>query len=111
MLEGDEIVVAVEVPRFSDGARWSYRKSCRKPGELADAIAGVWVDADRGVARAVIGGGDAMPHVIDGVEALRTLREAASLARALDEAGLEDDYEREVHAAMLRRALDEVLSA
>jgi aerobic carbon-monoxide dehydrogenase medium subunit len=107
-LEADEIIVAVDVPRFSDRARWSYRKTCRKPGEFADAIAAVWLDADRGIARAVIGACDAMPHVIDGADPLRALREPHGMSRALDEAGVEDDYEREVHAAMLRRALNDV---
>jgi carbon-monoxide dehydrogenase medium subunit len=110
-LQADEILVAVEVPRFSAAARWSYRKTCRKPGEFADAIAAVWTDGERGVARAVIGACDGMPHVIEGDAALRALREPRSMSRALDDAGVEGDYEREVHAVMLRRALSDVFPA
>jgi carbon-monoxide dehydrogenase medium subunit len=111
VLAADEIVVAVDVPRFSASARWSYRKTCRKPGDFADAIAAVWHDPDHGVARAVIGACDAMPHVVDGADALRALRAAPAISRALDDAGIEGDYEREVHAVMLRRALDDVFAA
>ncbi len=111
VLEADEIIVAVEVPIFSGRARWSYRKTCRKPGEFADAIAAVWLDSECGIARAVIGALDAMPHVIAGAEALGALRSPGAIGRALDAAGVEGDYEREVHAVVLRRALNDVLPA
>jgi aerobic carbon-monoxide dehydrogenase medium subunit len=110
VLEADELLVAVEVPRASADACWSYRKTCRKPGEFADAIGAVWVDPQRDVIRAVIGAIDALPHVIDGADAVRALRQPATMTRVLDDAGIEDDYEREVHAAVLRRALAEVFS-
>ena len=107
-LEPDEVIVAVEVPRFSSRARWAYRKNCRKPGEFADAIGAAWVDPARGISRALIGALGGMPHVIDGEDAVAALRRPGGLARAVDAAGIEDDYEREVHATMLRRALDEL---
>ncbi len=109
VLAEDEVLVAVDVPRFSDGARWAYRKTCRKPGEFADAIAAVWLDAAQGVARVVLGALDGMPHVLDGTDAVATLSDPAAVQQLLDDAGVEDDYARDVQAAMLRRALAEVM--
>lgn len=107
-LAPDEVIVAVDVPCFSSGARWAYRKICRKPGEFADAIAAAWVDPERGITRALIGALGGMPHVIDGAEGVGDLRRPGGLARAVETAGITDNYEREVHAAMLRRALDDL---
>ena len=107
-LAPDEVIVAVEVPRFSSRARWAYRKTCRKPGEFADAIAAAWIDPERGIERAMIGALGGMPQVIAGADAVAALRRPGGIARALEEADIEDDYEREVHAAMLRRALQDL---
>jgi len=104
-LQDDDVIVAVEVPRFGAGARWAYRKLCRKPGEFAEAIGAAWIDPARGVARALIGALGGMPHVIDGAAAVAALAQPAGLARALDAAGLDEPDERDLHAAMLRRAL------
>jgi len=104
-LAPDEILVAIDVPCFSPQARWAYRKVCRKPGEFADAIGAAWIDPPRGIARAVIGSLDGMPHVVDGADAVAALGQAGGLSRLLDAAGVDDPYAREVHAAMLRRAL------
>ena len=107
-LEADELVVAIDVPRFSADARWAYRKVCRKPGEFADAIGAVWIDERLGIARAVMGSLDGMPHAVDGADAVAALRHGDGLQRLLDEAGVEDAYARDVHAAMLRRALHDI---
>jgi len=107
-LEMDELVAAVEVPRFSSQARWSYRKVCRKPGEFADAIGAVWIDPGRGIARALMGSLDSMPFVVEGAETLAALQRPGGLAQMLDDAGVSEPYEREVHAAMLRRALADI---
>jgi len=105
VIRHDELLAAVEVPRFSAGARWAYRKLCRKPGEFAQAIAGCWVDPARGVMRAVLGAPDRMPHVVDGQPAVDALRHSRGVARVLDEIGIIEPYARELHTAMLRRAL------
>jgi carbon-monoxide dehydrogenase medium subunit len=107
-LEPDEIIVAVEVPCFSASARWSYRKMCRKPGEFAEAIAAVWLDPQHGVARALFGALGGAPLLIEGSAQIEALAQPAALQRALDDAGLEDDYERELHAVVMRRALADV---
>ncbi len=99
-----ELLAAVEVPRFSPGARWAYRKLCRKPGELADAIAGLWLDPARGIARAVLGAPDSVPQVVAGLEAVQALRDPAAVARILDTLHITDTVQRQWHQAMLRRA-------
>ena len=107
-LRDDELLVAVEVPRLSAAARWSYRKVCRKPGEFAEAIAAVWVDPGQGIARAVMGSLDGVPQLAEGEDTLAALKTAPGRARWLDDAGIDDAYEREMHAEMLRRALQDV---
>jgi carbon-monoxide dehydrogenase medium subunit len=108
-LAADEVVLAVELRRFSPQARWAYRKVCRKPGEFADAIGAAWIDPARGQARALIGALSGMPHVVEGTDAMAELQDSrtglAAIQRLLDDAGLDDAYEREVHAEMLRQAL------
>ncbi len=103
-LQAGEILAAVEVPVFSDRARWAYRKLCRKPGELADAIAGLWFDPVLGVARAVLGAPDGMPHAVSGEAAVLALRDPAAVGRQLDALHITDPVQRGWHQAMLRRA-------
>jgi carbon-monoxide dehydrogenase medium subunit len=103
-LQADELLVAVEVRRFSAGARWAYRKVCRKPGEFADAIAALWFDPAHGVARAALGALDGMPHVVEGLAAVEALRQPAGVAELLDRLGIDDPHARALHSAMLRRA-------
>jgi len=107
-LEMNELIVAVEVPKFSDAARWSYRKNCRKPGEFADAIGAVLIDPARKYGRAVIGALGGMPTFVDGVDRVRALGQSRNLDSAIDDAGIEDEYEREVHRVMLKRALGDL---
>ena len=107
-LDPDELVVAVDVPRFSAGARWAYRKMCRKPGEFAEAIGAIWIDPERGVARALVGALGGMPYVVDGAEAVAALEQPAAMDQALGDAGLEDPDERALYAAILRRALADI---
>lgn len=61
-----EIIAGVTVPRLSPQARWGYRKSCRKLGEFAEAMAAVLVDEPRGVARMVVGATEGRHIVIEG---------------------------------------------
>lgn len=105
VLAPGELLAAIEIPCFSPGARWSYRKVCRKPGEFAEAIAAAWIDPPRGVHRVVLGALDGMPRVFAGEQQVEALRTRAGAALALDAAGLTEPYERQLHAVMLRRAL------
>ncbi len=107
-LTAEELLVAVEVPCFSPQARWAYRKNCRKPGEFASAIAAVWIDPARDVARVLVGALDGMPQLRIGAAALAALHHPGGIDEWLGELGLADAYEHEVQAAMLRRALKDI---
>jgi carbon-monoxide dehydrogenase medium subunit len=82
-----EIVTAVMVPRLSPRARWGYRKSCRKLGEFAEAMAAVLIDEPRGVARLVIGATEGRHLVIEGAGITSQATRDAALAAA----GLAED--------------------
>jgi len=99
-LAEDELLVEVLVPVLSAQARWAYRKACRKPGEFADAIVGLVDDPGRGLRRVVFGALGRMPVGLDVAG-----WPAADPAPLLDAAGLDDPDERQLHGALLRRAL------
>jgi carbon-monoxide dehydrogenase medium subunit len=110
-LQAGELLAAVEVPVFSPSATWAYRKLCRKPGELADAIAGLWLDPGRGVARAVLGAPDGLPHAIAGHDAVQALRDPAVVGQHLDTLHITDPVQRQWHQAMMRRAWADIDTA
>jgi carbon-monoxide dehydrogenase medium subunit len=102
-----ELIVAVEVPRLSPGARWGYHKVCRKTGEFARAIGAAIQDDRNGVARVVCGATGGAP-----IELPRTaarLAEAGAAAASeivADEmAALRGAASWQVHAVAVRRAL------
>jgi carbon-monoxide dehydrogenase medium subunit len=102
-----DLIVAIEVPRLSPGARWGYHKVCRKTGEFARAIGAVIVDDRNGVARVVCGATGGAP-----VELPRTaarLAEAGAVAAteivADEMAALRGASSWQVHAVAVRRAL------
>ncbi|MCK8787826.1 FAD binding domain-containing protein [Roseomonas sp. NAR14] len=109
-LAEDEVLVAVEVPRLSAGARWGYAKLCRKTGEFAKAIGAAVLDPARGLARVVAGATGGAPVLLPAASA--ALREQGWQAAAAGVAGEigsvlpnSDAAARAQHAAMLRRAL------
>ena len=111
-LAEDEILDGVMVPRLSDGARWGYHKICRKTGEFAEAIGAVVIDRDR--ARIVAGATTSRPIVIDVPASDGLMRKPGSgdIATRLRGAGLSgDDYEMKIHAAAVRRAIEEATAA
>ncbi|MBO4122418.1 FAD binding domain-containing protein [Cupriavidus gilardii] len=104
-LAEDEVLLAVSVKRLSPGARWSYYKVNRKPGEFAEAICGFVDDAAQGWRRAVIGAIDGAPFVIDDAGELIDRWDEALAHRHLRAAGLEPGtHEYQLHAVALRRA-------
>jgi carbon-monoxide dehydrogenase medium subunit len=107
-LSDDELLVAVDWPLLGAGARWAYRKSCRKPGEFADALVALWIDPPAGVARAVLGALSAAPHVVSGAAAVQALRTRAAQTAVFDHLGLDDAYQRQLLSALLRRAFADV---
>jgi carbon-monoxide dehydrogenase medium subunit len=101
-IAADEILVSVVVPRLSARARWSYYKICRKTGEFADAIGGVLVDPDQGIARAVMGATASAPIVLEGRDAL------GKAATVLAAANINDPYKQQVLRVALQRAADRI---
>lgn len=115
-LAEDELVTAVEVPKLGAGARWAYRKFCRKAGEFAQAAATVLLDPERRVARIFIGAPADRPTSLPelagelarrGRAALDGDRLPNLLRTVLGDA---EPARRQAATVMLGRAIDEVLS-
>lgn len=115
-LAEDELVTAVEVPKLGAGARWAYRKFCRKAGEFAQAAATVLLDPERRVARIFIGAPADRPTSLPelagelarrGRAALDGDRLPNLLRTVLGDA---EPARRQAASVMLGRAIDEVLS-
>jgi carbon-monoxide dehydrogenase medium subunit len=112
----NELLTAVEVPKLSPGARWSYRKFCRKAGEFAQAAAAVLLDPERRVARVFIGAPADRPSSLPALAGDIARRGRAAISSERVEEALRDvlaDAEpARLQAArvMLARAIEEVLS-
>ncbi|HZZ60996.1 MAG TPA: FAD binding domain-containing protein [Roseiarcus sp.] len=109
----DEILVSARAPKLGPKARWGYYKVCRKPGELAQAIGAVLIDAERDRFRAVIAATEAKPIVI--ADAKPLLSGDGSFDRSTVEAlmvraGLGDPIDRRVHFVALARAHERALT-
>lgn len=104
-LADDEILIGLRIPELSARARWGHYKFCRKPGEFAEAIGGVLVDADRNVFRAVIGATSSAPHVIENAHFVSDRFDSEQVFAEIDAAGLGNEpYERQLHHTALKRA-------
>ncbi|MBB3770233.1 carbon-monoxide dehydrogenase medium subunit [Angulomicrobium tetraedrale] len=84
-----EIITGVFIPRCAAGARFGYRKSCRKLGEFAEAMCAVLSDRARGVHRLVVGATEARPLVV--TEAAGLIADPAGIDDLLCRAGLGGD--------------------
>jgi carbon-monoxide dehydrogenase medium subunit len=105
VLGDDEILVGVRIPKLSAQARWGHYKFCRKPGEFAEAMGAVVVDAERNVCRAIIGAIHGAPYVIDDAWFLADGFDSERALAAIEAAGIGDDtYERQIHRTALKRA-------
>jgi carbon-monoxide dehydrogenase medium subunit len=112
-LEPDEVLEAIRVPRLSPRRRWGFYKVCRKAGEYAHAIGAVLVDLERAVCRAVIGAIESTPIVVadaaslfgDQPEGLARTFDRTLAARLLDDRGIEDSFQRQIHLVALERAV------
>ena len=108
-----ELLEAIRVPRLSPRRRWGFYKFCRKAGEYAHAIGAVLFDPERVVCRAVIGATEAAPIVLADAAPLFDGRPAGLAgtfdrdvaARLLDERGISDPFERQIHVVALERAV------
>jgi carbon-monoxide dehydrogenase medium subunit len=105
VLEDDEVLLGIRVPKLSASARWGHYKFCRKPGEFAEAMAALIVDRERNVCRAVIGATHGVPHIVHDAWFLADGFDADRALAAIDAAGVADDpYERQIHYAAVKRA-------
>jgi aerobic carbon-monoxide dehydrogenase medium subunit len=107
-----EILTEVRIPRLSKDARFGYYKICRKTGEFAEAIGAVLSDPARGIFRGVVGATEGAPIVLDDLSALTTKKslDPTVLKQALQERGLDDAYELQLHTVALQRAAVEALT-
>ncbi|MBS7545876.1 FAD binding domain-containing protein [Ancylobacter oerskovii] len=104
-LEDGEIVTGVFVPRCSAGARFGYRKSCRKVGEFAEAMCAVLADDVRGVHRLVIGATEGRHIVV--TEAKGVLADPRLLDERLASAGLAADPSTlRLHRKVISQAIE-----
>ncbi len=110
-LEEDELLIGFSIPELSADSRWGYYKVCRKPGEFADSIGALVIDPARSFARLVLGATDGAPLLLtaaaeriatDGGDGFGIDEAKAAIA----EAGASfDDFETQIHAAALSRAV------
>lgn len=106
----DEIVDGIVIPKLSPRARCGYHKICRKTGEFAEAIGVAVFDPERGICRIVVGAGGGRPTLIEdrsGTDRLLTaFGEPHTGRKRLMQAGVRgDDYQMQIHAVAVRRAV------
>lgn len=120
VLQSDEVIRAIRVPRLSARAKWGFCKFNQKAGEFAHAIGAVLHDPESNRFRAVIGGIETTPIIVPdaarilggpfGSGAADRLDERAVLA-LLDKKGVRDDYNRKLALVALKRATRQAAGA
>jgi len=120
VLQPDDLIRSVRVPKLSTGARWGFYKFSQKAGEFAHAIGGVLHDPARNVFRAVIGAIETAPIVVADAAALfgggfgadLTERlDRKSVLQRLDAKNVTDEYLRSLAAVALKRAANQACAA
>jgi carbon-monoxide dehydrogenase medium subunit len=113
VLQADELIRAIRVPKLSGRSRWGFCKINQKAGEFAHAIGGVLHDPERGLFRAVIGAIETAPVVVaDAAQLfagpyrpdLADRLDLTMVASLLDKKGVSDPYNRALLPVALRRA-------
>jgi aerobic carbon-monoxide dehydrogenase medium subunit len=104
LLDPDEVIVGVRVPKRGPSARWGYWKFCRKVGDFAKASAAVLIDTEHAETRVLLGAIERPPVLLAGpadlVAGRRDFMDAVTQAAPhLSEAS------RALHAEALRRAV------
>jgi len=111
LLADGEMIAAVLVPQTSPALRWGYYKLCRKTGEFAHASAAAAFDAQRRLARVVVGALDGPPVCLDvlarsiaqhGPSAASAEQIAAAVAAVMPGS---DGIARKMHEAVVTRCL------
>jgi aerobic carbon-monoxide dehydrogenase medium subunit len=109
----EEIVVSLRIPVLGPGARWGYRKFCRKSGEFAESIAAAVHDPARGYARVVLGAVGGPPMLLKLTSEAMRSGDAGAVARAVADDLADhafDDFQASLHCAMAERAVRQVLA-
>lgn len=113
ILQPDEIIRAVRVPKLSARAKWGFCKFNQKAGEFAHAIGAVLHDPETGRFRAVIGAIETTPIIIADARQLFGGPFDANAGEHLDERavgelvdakGVKDQYIRKLVPVALKRA-------
>lgn len=108
-LEPAELLVQVRIPALGRGARWSYRKFCRKTGEFALAIVAAVHDPARGVERLVLGALDGPPLVFERAGLFADLASIAAREDILKHPELaQDDLRRALHGDLLAAVVHDI---
>ena len=115
VLGDDELITGVGVPKLSAKARWGYYKFCIKPGEFPEASAAAVFDPVRGAARVFIGALDGPPVSLNGIAAAVAAAGSPSNDKDIDAAVAAaapslDAIDRRLHAAVLKRALQQAVA-
>jgi aerobic carbon-monoxide dehydrogenase medium subunit len=120
VLQPDDLIQSVRVPKLSAGARWGFYKFSQKAGEFAHAIGGVLYDPARNVFRAVIGAIETAPIVVADAAALfgggfgselAERLDRTSVLQRLDAKNVTDEYLRSLAAVALKRAANQACAA
>lgn len=106
VLQADEVIETVRIPKLSPGGRFGYHKLSRKIGEFAEGLCAVLRDPERGICRIAIGATDGKPHVVDDATAI--VEDPARARETVQAAGIGDAIHARLHAAAIRRAIAEL---
>lgn len=112
VLNEQEIIETIQVPRPSAAARWGYYKFCRKTGEFPEASGAVFLDPDRRVANVFVGALNSAPQRCAEIARKLAQRETVDMTACestlASVAGL-DGVSLRMHAATLMRAISQAL--
>jgi aerobic carbon-monoxide dehydrogenase medium subunit len=112
ILDDDEIIEMIEVPRPSDGVRWGYFKFCRKTGEFPEASAAVLLDPAHRTANVFLGALNGAPRRCDDIGQRLARGEPIDLKTAEDAVATVSGFDPiavRMHATALMRAIAEAL--
>ena len=114
-LAEDELIVAIDVPKLSPGARCGYYKFCRKTGEFPEASAAAVFDPASRAARLYLGALSGPPQSLPALAAAIARQGAVAvtegaIADAVGELGEADAVESRMRCAAVARALKQVFT-
>ena len=123
VLEPDEMIEAIRIPRAASARRWGHHKIAAKPGDFAESLSVVVIHENGAGVRAVLAGRSQSPIVLSetgraiaGVRAWSSDRHGA-IATALDgdltRHGVTDlsPEDRAIHLACVARAAREAIAS